>query len=290
MSFYVVCDKMPSYMSYRLLDVWIPSIAVCLIFLSLFIFVIFKVGLNHCQRKRRLVNRWFFEILRLAFRDLKRENNGRDSIYGQQIGQVSFALLVIIAVPVILSASFITFWNIYMVEEQIGTNCNPNFDCFPIENGEVLRSNPVHNCTGWPEGTDYRCYRLVYSYVQGVSATGGLLFFASVMLKIYTATLLAPHNIHNVCCKWMCYLTVIVGGNTVTALFILLHTTVPHPHDTVFRTATYQIQFCLYSFLLFVVFFVTGPLLIYGIECESPRRYSRYSEQDIESALDITSV
>ena len=259
---------MPSFTLYRILDVWVPSFAISLIFLSLFMSIGSKVGWKLHRRKRRLVNRWCFEILRLAFRDLRRDKQGGNSIYDQEIGRVSFALLVILTVPVIVSTCFITFWNIYMVEEQVGSQCNPHYDCFPAEHGEVLQREPVENCSSLPEGTDYKCYRLVYNYVQGVSATGGLMFFASVMFKMYIATLLAPRRFQRVCLKWVCYCAVIAGGVSIALLFVILHVAIPHPQSTVFRNDTYKIQFFLYSFLLFVVFFVTGPLLIYGIECE----------------------
>ena len=276
--------QMTSYTAYRILDVWVPSFAVGFIFVFLFLFVIFKVVMKLRRRKQKLVNRWFFEILRLAFRDLKRDKYGRNSIYGHEIGQVSFALVVIISVPVLVGACFITFWNIYMVEEQIGSECNTHYDCFPIENGNRLQENPVNNCSSWPPDTHYRCYRLVYNYVQGVSATGGILFFASVMLKIYTVTLVAPYNLQNVCWKWICYGLVIISGSTITILFILLHMSISHTQDTVFRTATYKIQFVIYSFLLFVVFIFTGPLLIYGIECESLQKIREEDDDENDFA------
>lgn len=270
---------MPSYQLYQILDVWIPSITVGLVFSTLFTTVAVKVGLKFYQGKRRLVNRWLFEILRLAFRDLKRDGEGANSIFGREIGRITFALLVVLTVPAVLSACLIAFWNIYMVEEQIGTKCILNLECFPVVNGKVVQDTPVHNCSHWPRDIEYRCYQLVYSYVKGVSATGGILFFASVMLKVYIATLLAPYNIQNVYCKWLCYCLVITGGCMLSLLFVLLHTVFSHPKDAVFRNATYQIQFIVYAFLLFVVFFITGPLLIYGIECE--KRYQKKQEQNM---------
>ena len=263
---------MLSYTVYHALDVWVPSVSIALIFTSLFLFIGFKVGWKLHKRKQRLVNRWFFEILRLAFRDLRRDEEGRNSVYGQEIGRVSFAVLVVLTVPVIISACFITFWNIYMVEEQIETECNPHYDCFRVRNGEVLDTQPVGNCSSWPGDTEFKCFHLAYSYVQGVSATGGLIFFASVMFKMYIVTLLAPRRLESVCCKWMCYLTVLAGGMSIALLFVVLHSAIPHPQSTVFHNDTYKIQFFLYSFLLFVVFFVTGPLLIYGMECEPSHR------------------
>lgn len=270
---------MPSYPLYQILDVWVPSITVTLVFVTLFTTVSFKVGLKLYQGKRRLVNRWLFEILRLVFRDLKRDGEGTNTIYGREIGRVTFALLVVLTVPAVLSACLIAFWNIYMVEEQIGTKCSSNYDCFPVVNGKVVQDAPVHNCSHWPRDTEYKCYQLVYSYVKGVSATGGILFFSSVMLKIYTTTLLAPYNVQNVFCKWLCYCLVITGGCALSLLFILLHTVFPHPKNAVLRTATFQIQFVVYVFLLVVVFFVTGPLLIYGIECE--KQFKKTKEQNM---------
>ena len=272
---------MLSYAAYHALDVWVPSVSISLIFTSLFLFIGFKVGWKLHKRKQRLVNRWFFEILRIAFRDLRRDEEGRNSIYGQEIGRVSFAILVVLTVPAIVSACFITFWNIYMVEEQIGTECNPHYDCFRIEDGEVVDTQPVANCSRWPQDTEFKCFHLLYSYVRGVSATGGVMFFASVMFKMYIVTLLAPRRMKRVCCKWICYLIVLAGGITIALLFVVLHATIPHPQSTVFYNDTYKIQFFIYSLLLFVVFFVTGPLLIYGIECESS--FSSLENEDGDS-------
>ena len=269
-----MCSReMPSIAIYRALDVWVPSLAISFIFLSLLTSIGCKVGWKLHRRKRRLVNRWCFEILRLAFRDLRRDQHGRNTIYDEEIGPVSFAVLVVLTVPVIISTCFITFWNIYMVEEHVGKECNSHYDCFPIQNGDISQTEPVQNCTSWPVGTEYKCYRLVYNYVQGVSATGGIMFFASAMLKMYIATLLAPRKLRSVFWKWTCYSAVIAGGASIVILFVLLHSAIPHPQNTVFKNDTYKIQFFLYSFLLFVVFFVTGPLLIYGIECEPTRTF-----------------
>ena len=183
---------MPSLTVYRALDVCIPSLAILLIFISLLASIGCCVCLN-LHKGRRLVNRWCFEILRLALRDLHMNVNGRYIIYDEDIGPHSFAVLVVLTVLVIISVLFITFWNIYMVEEKIGRDCSPHYDCFPIDDhGRSLQNYPVSNCSSWPPDTNYKCYRLVYAYVQGVSATGGLMFFASVILKMYIATLLAP--------------------------------------------------------------------------------------------------
>ena len=221
------------------------------------------------------MNRWCFEILRLAFRDVHVDKQDRYSIYDEHIGSCSFAVLVVMTVPVIITALFITFWNIYMVEEQIGSDCSPHYDCFPMDDHDnILQDYPVSNCSSWPQDTDYKCYRLVYAYVEGVSATGGLMFFASVILKMYIATLLAPRKMTRVCIKWTCYCTVIAVGACSALLFVLLHATIPHPQSNIFRNETHIIQFIVYCSLLFVVFFITGPLLIFGIECDPSRRSS----------------
>ena len=273
---------MTSFIVYQILDVWVPSICVSLIFFSVFAIVLLKIGWKLHQGKKNLVPRWFFEMLRLAFRDLKRESDGRITIFDKEIGRLSFALLVAITVPIILSACFITFWNIYMVDELIGDQCHPSYDCFPVRGDKLLETTPVQNCSqSWDPDIKFRCYQLVYSYAQGVSATGGILFFASVMFKIFTVTLLVPHNIENVYCKWACYTAVISVGISVPIVFILLHTTIRLFHDTVFRTVTFQIQFALYSFLFFVVFVISGPLLIFGIECEAVRRKNRSQDSNI---------
>lgn len=271
---------MLSYTVYRTLDVWVPSVSIVVIFLSLLVLIGVKVGWKLYRHKQRLVNRWFFEILRIPFRDLKRDEKGRNSIYGHEIGRVSFALLVMLTVPVIISACFLTFWNIYMVEEQVEGDCNLHYDCFPTRDGEVLDKNPVKNCSSWPPDVKFKCYRLVYSYVRGVSSAGGLMFFASVMFKIYIVTLLAPRRLQSIWCKWICYLTVLAGGVGILFLFILVHSAIPHTQSTVFQNDTYKIQFFLYSFLLFVVFFITGPLLIYGIECEPSKSYLEDEDRD----------
>jgi len=62
-------------------------------------------------------------------------------------------------------------------------------------------------------------------------------------------------------------------------LFVLLHTSVPHFRLTVFRTITFQIQFAVYSFTFLVVFLISGPLLIIGIEYEAPRKAKQAKAQ-----------
>ena len=272
--------SMPPLVVYQILDLWVPAIGVGMIFFSLFIGMAVKVGIKLYRGKTKLIPRWFFEMLRLALPDLKRENN-KNTIYSQEIGPMSFALLATITVPVILSACFITFWNVYMVEELIGDSCNPNYDCFPIINGTHSQAEPVDNCTLhiWPPDTEFECFQLVYRYAQGISATGGILFCAAIMFRIYIVSLLAPHNIQNVYCKYTCYGLVMTVGILGAVLFVLLHTSVPHFRLTVFRTVTFQIQFAVYSFTFLVVFLISGPLLIIGIEYEAPRKAKQAKAQ-----------
>lgn len=262
---------MTSYKVYQILDFWLPSIGVGLIFTSIFSLTVCKIGWKFYHGKTKLVPRWFFEVLRLAFRDLRRNEKDQNIIYNLLIGRVSFAVTTIITVPVVFSTCFITFWNMYMVEEQIGEGCDPNYDCFPVLNKKLLQTTPVTNCTqDWPPDTVFQCYQLLYNYARGVSAAGGIIFFASIIFKLFTATLLAPHNIENVCLKWFFYALGMMGGVMVVLIFIILHTAFSF-REVVFRTVTYQIQFALYSMTLIVVFMVVGPLLVFGIEYEAPR-------------------
>ena len=271
---------MTSLILYKILDIYVPSIGVSALFFSLFIGMTCKVGVKLCQGKKRLVPRWFFEMLRLALPDLKRDTQGTNIIYGEEINQICFALLAIVTVPVILSACFITFWNVYMVEEQIGKKCDPNYDCFPIVDGELLTTSVV-NCTEelWPSNTEFQCYLLVYRYAQGISAAGGVLFCASLMFRIFIVSLLAPHNIKNLCCRYSFYGVMMLAGFVTLLFFVLVHTTISHFRVTTFRTVTFQIQFAVYAFTFLVVFVLTGPLLIVGIEYEA---YKKKKESTVE--------
>ena len=275
---------MTSLIVYKILDVYVPSVGVSVLFFSLFIGMACKVGLKLYRGKRRLIPRWFFEMLRLALPDLKRDAQGTNIIYGEDINQLCFALLAIVTVPAILSACFITFWNVYMVEEQIGMSCNPNYDCFPIIDGET-HTTSVSNCTEelWPPDTEFQCYLLVYRYAQGISAAGGVLFCAALMFRIFTVTLLAPHNIKNLLCRYSCYGIVMLVGFLALLFFVLVHTTVSDFRATTFRTVTFQIQFAVYAFTFLVVFIITGPLLIVGIE------YEAYKQRK-ESAIKVYAV
>jgi hypothetical protein len=56
---------------------------------------------------------------------------------------------------------FITFWNVYAVEESGGGACVENFDCFLRMSDEYLQQEPVENCSS-------------LSFMQMMHASGGL--------------------------------------------------------------------------------------------------------------------
>ena len=204
---------MPSLTTYEVLDVILPSVLMVVIFVVTFALTVIgiiwkgaKCGFNKPDKPIPLV---FLEMVDLAFPDLEKNKDDYD-VFDKKIAVPAFVLLTIIIVPVISSTCFITFWNVYAVEESGGGACVENFDCFPRMGGEYLQREPVENCSSLsfmpsdnslndtnastlPLELDisYNCYRLVFRYAEAFGAAGGILAITALCSKLYFSMLVS---------------------------------------------------------------------------------------------------
>jgi hypothetical protein len=195
---------MPSQRTYEVVDVILPSVLMVLIFIVTLALTIFGIiwkgcGCGKSDKPNPLV---FLEMVDLAFPDLEKEKDNYD-VFDKTIALPAFVILTVIIVPVISSTLFITFWNVYAVEESSGGACVENFDCFPRMGGEYLQQEPVENCSSQsfmplvqndssnsstlPLEVDitFDCYRLVFRYAEAFGAAGGILAITALCSKLY---------------------------------------------------------------------------------------------------------
>ena len=216
----------------------------------------------------------FIETIELYFPDINKEKCKTDEeieVLGQKMSRQCFGIMSVSLIPIIVGTTFITFWNVYLVEESIGSNCEANFDCFPKVGNDYLQQEPVSNCSMFEFNGNvmYECYCLVFRYAQGLGAAGGVLFFTGLFSRFYFALLVTNYNIKDLCCcRFILYGIVWAGATTVFILFITISVGVPMFRETIFQTITDQIQFAMYALSLLVII-VSGVVVAFGIEIKN---------------------
>ena len=278
---------MVSLDAYEGLDLVAPIVIA--LFLLIASFVVVLVAVCICE----YVPRFFVEIVQLNFPDLEAKDDSNIKIDGEDMHKYAVIILACIVVPFTVSTTFVTFWNVYLVEEEMGGDCVPNFDCFPMYRGRALQRTPVDNCSLFFDLSDvmtasgmdtdnstalidsemegdedeeirYDCYRLVFRYAEGIGAAGGVLFFTAAFSKLYFGLLAAISSISNDCLKLV--LSIFVWGVAVFVwlLFLLVNPCWPLFREAVFQTNTDIIQFAMYA-INFLVLIICGFIVSFGI-------------------------
>ena len=282
---------MPSLRTYEVLDVVLPSVLMVIIFVATFAASLFGVickgsswGLKKSKKPVPLV---LLEMVDLGFPDLEKQSDKGYDVFGQHINSKVFALLTVIIAPIITSTGFITFWNVYAVEEAVGSACVDNFDCFPRMNGQFLLRDPVDNCTSFNfapslmnESTnatsiplisdiDYTCYRLVFRYAEGFGAAGGILAITALFSKLYFSILVSIRRTidgrNKRLYRFLCYVPVWLLWFSMLIIFLSVNLGVADIKSAVFRTVTDTIQFVMYTLTLALIA-ITGVIVSFGIE------------------------
>ena len=267
--------------TYQLLDKDLPAILMvvfmALTFIAVLLITILKrhAGSNR-GGKTPLV---FLEIVELYFPDIGREehdNMEEVEVLGKRVSRRWFSILSVVLIPIIVGTSFITFWSVWLIEKSTGGNCETNFDCFPKSDGDYLQREPVANCselecTGVVK---YECYRFVFRYSEGLGAVGGILFFTSLLSKLYFAVLIMIYNefkeLSTQCYRFIMYAIALFTSALIFLTFVALSVGVPLCRELVFQTVTKQIQFGMYSLSLLVII-VAGVVIAVGIEIDHHR-------------------
>ena len=235
-------------------------------------------------------------MVHLAFPDLEKLKKHGHDVFDKGINSFIFVILTIMIIPVVAATGFITFWNVYAVEEAVGGTCVDNFDCFPMMDGEYLQQEPVENCSSFrftpsdsqrlqnnlnnmsSNATDslplkviitYNCYRLVFRYAEAFSAAGGILAFTGLISKIYFSILVSIRRSTGKDSRnpvrFFLYLFVWSICIIIIIIFLSVNLGVTIIRETIFQTVTSQIQFVMYTITL-VLITIVGVIIAIGIE------------------------
>lgn len=279
---------MTSVDTYQALETWVPGIIAGILMLLSFI----AVMVVSC--KYGYVPKFFVEVMQLYFPDLKvKKNNEEVKVDDINLNPAAVFFLALIVLTLTLGTMFLTFWSVYLVEEDVRGDCVPNFECFPMHRGNYLQTTPVDNCSqlfdlshsnmtsmGFDNFTDtvnetdigdgameirYECYRFVFRYIEGFSAAGGVLLFTAVLSKLYFGILTAIYD-SEIADIWKVVLTVATWSfaGFFCLLFIVFNTAWPLVREAVFQTTADIILFSLYS-LNFVAIVACGVVVSCGI-------------------------
>ena len=276
---------MTSIHTYQALDTWIPGLIAIVLWLLSFILVL--VGKWKCEYVPTIC----VEIMQLFFPDLKAKKTKEVKVDDTDLNSRAVFILALIVVPLTVAAMFLTFWSVYLMEEEVRGDCVPNFECFPMYRGNHLQTTPVDNCSQLFDLSDssltlmgnftdivnetsigdgaveirYECYRFVFRYVEGFSAAGGVLLFSAVISKLYFGILVAIYNM-DIDDKWQLRLIIVTWSTAggLCLLFIIINVAVPLIREAVFQTTTDIILFIMYS-VNFAAIVVCGIVVSWGL-------------------------
>ena len=245
--------------------------------------------------------RIFVEILQYMMPDLEAKDKEYDEdteIDGADMKKWTVYILSIVFIPIAVSTIFMSFWNVFLVEQEVRGSCEMNFDCFPMYDGRYIQRTPVDNCSQVFDIDDlnnammvdfdnltaiamnetdigdvaqeitYECYRYVFRYAEGIGAAGGVLFFTGAFSKLYFGILVALIVADTSNCYNYLRLILLIGVWIIAAvlwiLFIVINTAVPLIREAVFQTDTDTIQFVMYV-LNFLAVVVSGYIISAGV-------------------------
>ena len=286
---------MPSLTTYEVVDVILPSILMVVIFFVTFVLTVIGIICKRAswgfEKPKKPIPLVFLEMVDLVFPDLEKKKDDGYDVFGRKVDVSAFMLLTAIIVPVISSTCFITFWNVYAVEESGGGACVENFDCFPRVSGEYLQQEPVQSCRSLnfmpPDATmndtnacilrleldiTYNCYRLVFRYAEAFGAAGGILTITALCSKLYFSILVSIRRsigdddmVLGSRYRFFFYTIVWLVCAGIFIIFLGVNVGAPAVRVAVFRTVTDTIQFVMYCITM-VLIIITGVIIAFGIE------------------------
>jgi hypothetical protein len=255
---------MPSIDTYHAWNVIVPAVISALLWVALFFPML--ISFRFIGRLPSLL----VQVLQLSLSDIKEDEDcSCVKVGGSKTKKIALKVLALLIIPLTVVTIFFSFWNVWLVEEEKNGACVPNFDCFPMLNGESLQDKPVANCsqvldssmmmelmnttTILPNETGiieepkitYKCYRFLFNYAEGIGAAGGVLFFTAVFSKIYFSFIVATEGRDYLRAGTL--VVVLALALVVWILFIVVNTAVPVIREAVFQTHTDSIQFFLYA-------------------------------------------
>jgi hypothetical protein len=248
---------MPSIDTYHAWNVIVPAVISALLWVALFFPML--ISFRFIGRLPSLL----VQVLQLSLSDIKEDEDcSCVKVGGSKTKKIALKVLALLIIPLTVVTIFFSFWNVWLVEEEKNGACVPNFDCFPMLNGESLQDKPVANCSQvldssiilmnttaiLPNEITYKCYRFLFNYAEGIGAAGGVLFFTAVFSKLYFSILVAIITTEGRDYLRAGTLVVVLAlALVVWILFIVVNTAVPVIREAVFQTHTDSIQFFLYA-------------------------------------------
>ena len=261
---------MTSLNTYHLLDKEVPAVLMVALIVLVFIAILVVTIVNKVEAPDG-----FIDFLALYFPATQTKKKGDIEIVQEIFDTKWFAVLPIILIPIIVGTTFITFWNVFLMEPSLTGDCTADFDCFPKVGNEYLQQEPVKNCSAYESygNVTYECYRLVFRYAQGLGAAGGFHLFTALWSKPYFSLLISLYQREIVRRNLIIYYILIWGGAILIFLFLLaISVGVPEIRERIFQTATAQMQFIMYALTL-VLIVVSGTLLVIAFRLRKARLF-----------------
>ena len=227
----------------------------------------------------------FVKILEFSVPDIVISDNGSIQVDGTDLNKRILHLIAIAIIPISVGTVYMSFWNVFLVEQETRGECVPNFDCFPMHRGSYIQQTPVDNCSQYFNledignesmlvgnitteelgiASNYECYRFVFRYAEGIGAAGGVLLLTTAFSKIYFALLVGLLRGDNYERLRIILLFIVWASAFIFwLLFVVVNSAFSMFRERVFQTDTDIIQFVLYS-INFLAVVIAGYILSAG--------------------------
>ena len=270
---------MTNLRTYEVVDKVLPAVFMGALMILVFIVILVITIVNKCK-----VPHAFKKVIHLYFPETTLSGNEEEvEVLGEHLDNRWLAVLAIILIPTVVATTFITFWNVFLVEESVRGDCEANFDCFPKIGNSPIQQDPV-DCSAIENkgNVTYECYRFVFRYAEGLGAAGGIHIFTALWSKPYFTLLVNIYHTKSTSTKlttrYIQYGLVWAGASTVFILYVTISAGVTVFRETILQTATDQIQFATYTLLLFVII-VSGVVIALGLHTSTKAREVTYKDK-----------
>ena len=214
---------MPSLHTYEVVDKVLPAVFMVALVVVAFIVILAATIVNKGK-----VPHMFKKVIHLYFPETTLNGEEEEvEVLGEHLDNRWLSALAVILIPTIVGTTFITFWNVFLVEESVKGDCEANFDCFPKVGNGPVQQDPV-NCSAIEVSGNvtYECYRFVFRYAEGLGAAGGIHIFTALWSKPYFALLVNIYHKKSTSTqstsRYIQYGLVWAGASTVLILYVTI--------------------------------------------------------------------
>ena len=227
-------------------------------------------------------------FIKIFLKIKKKDETTEATLYKRKVS-TNATLLFFMAAVFVMLCSFLAFWEIFLIENSF--TCTPGLDCFAFDSHRpISKSSISRNCSSFEslDNITIICYKFVYRYSEGLGTAGGLIVYASFMLKAYAAAyfwFLDLDCSEGICkcfrswCKavLICFLSIL--PTIIWAALLGVSFRVPSFYEMIIRTNSGAVQFIAFMFTLFyiITFGVLGISLVARSELYFVMQPLRYS-------------